>query len=286
MQKYIKPYLDYLKIEKGLSEKTIDVYVRDISEFEKFNRKSSFNKLARTHIREFLCFLAKKNNQPITRRRKLTAIKSFYNFLENENLIKNNPVKNIPSPKVETKEPNYLTEREVKKLWQAVKNDKSKFRERNKIMVRILIETGIRLKELTGLDVGDTNTKERIIKIRRKGNKEQSLPVNSELNLMLRRFIKNHKLDDPLFISNRNKRITNRRAGMTVQKFIKLAKIEKPNISVHSLRHSFCSRLLEKGVNLKTIQILAGHKNISTTERYLHIAKSRLRKEVRLAEIH
>lgn len=282
MQKYIKQFLDYLQIEKGLSRKTVEVYQRDLLEFGHFAKSSS---IKRSHIRDFFCFLIKKNNQPITRRRKLTTLRTFFQFLENENLIESNPVKNMPSPKVETKEPSYLTEAEIKKLWQAVKSDKSKFGKRNQIMIRLLIETGMRLNELTSLNVGDINTNERIIKVRRKGNKEQSLPINTELNLFLKNFIKNKKLDKPLLISNRGQRITNRRAAITVQKFIKLAKIEKTNISAHSLRHSYCVRLLEKGVNLKSIQLLCGHKSISTTERYLHISQAGLRKDARLARI-
>jgi len=285
MQEYTKQYLEYLRIEKGLSEKSIDVYNRDIREFVHFVKNPAVNRLTRAHIRGFLLCLTKKNNQPITRRRKLTSLKSFFKFLENDGLITNNPIKNIPSPKVETKEPSYLTEAEIRKLWQTVKKDKSKFKERNKIMVRIFIETGMRLKELTGLNAGDIDNQEKTIKITRKRNKEQILPINAELNSMLRKFVKNRQPDDPLIISNRNKRMTNRRAGITVQKFIKLAKIEKSEISAHSLRHSFCVRLLEKGVNLKSIQILCGHKSIQTTERYLHIADFRLRKDAKLARI-
>ncbi|KKP83934.1 MAG: Tyrosine recombinase XerD subunit [Candidatus Moranbacteria bacterium GW2011_GWF2_35_54] len=275
MQKYIKQYLDYLRIEKVLSERTIEIYTRDLSEFVKFIKKSSFNKLARAHIREFLCFLAEKNNQPITRRRKLTSLKNFFQFLESENLIKNNPVKNIAMPKVKEKEPSYLTEAELKKLIGIIKKDKSKHQKRNELIVTIFIETGIRISELVNLDVCDIDAKSKTIIVKRKGGQKQSIPINAKLARKIKQAYKNKEMDEPLFFSSFKKRIT-----------LKLAGITKPNISVHSIRHSFCSRLLEKGVNLKTIQILAGHKNISTTERYLHIDKSRLRKEVRLAEIN
>ncbi|MFZ2193154.1 MAG: tyrosine-type recombinase/integrase [Candidatus Moraniibacteriota bacterium] len=285
MHRYIKKYIEYLRIEKGLSENTIEIYTRDLLEFGKFIKKLSFNKLARTHIREFLCFLVEKNNQPITRRRKMTSIKNFFEFLENEDLIKNSPVKNIATLKVKENEPSYLTEQELKKLIKVVSEDKSKHQERNKLMIKILIETGIRISELTNLSVGDIDTKSRIIIVKRKGGQKQSIPINIELAKNIKQLAKNKEISEPLFMSSFKKRITQRRVGMLVQKYLKLTRITKLNISVHSLRHSFCSRLLEKGVNLKTIQILAGHKNISTTERYLHIAKSRLRKEVRLAEI-
>lgn len=286
MQKNIKQYLDYLRIEKVLSGRTIEIYTRDLSEFVKFIKKSSFNKLARTHIREFLCFLAKKNNQPITRRRKLTSLKNFFQFLESENLIKNNPVKNIAMPKVKEKEPSYLTEVELRKLMEIIKKDKSRHQKRNELIVTIFIETGIRISELVNLDVGDIDAKSKTIIVKRKGGQKQSIPINAKLARKIKQASREKEMDEPLFFSSFKKRITQRRVGMLIQKYLKSAGITKPNISVHSIRHSFCSRLLEKGVNLKTIQILAGHKNISTTERYLHIDKSRLRKEVRLAEIN
>ncbi|MDD3607177.1 MAG: tyrosine-type recombinase/integrase [Candidatus Moranbacteria bacterium] len=285
MQNHIKQYLEYLKVEKGLREKSIEVYQRDLLEFSHFTKSSAVNKLTRGSIRSFLVFLSGKNNQPITRRRKLTSLKNYFAFLENENLIKKSPVKNIAMPKVKDKEPSYLTEKELRTLISFIKKDKSKYQKRNELMVRILIETGIRISELVNLCVGDIDVAGRTITVLRKGGQKQSLPINSELAKQIQSITKNRPINEPVFVSSFKKRITQRRIGMLAQKYFKLAGITKPNVTVHSIRHSFCSRLLEKGVNLKTIQILAGHKNISTTERYLHIAKSRLRKEVRLARI-
>ncbi|MCX6762175.1 MAG: tyrosine-type recombinase/integrase [Candidatus Moranbacteria bacterium] len=189
-------------------------------------------------------------------------------------------------PRVEINEPEYLQEREIRKLLREIKKDKTRFTKRNELIIRILVETGIRLNELTSLDVGHINIKERIIRVRRKGNIEQTLPINPKLNSLLGRFIKGKKPDEPFLISSFGKRITNRRVSILVQGFIQKAGIKKSGISVHSLRHSFCVRLLEKGVNIKVIQILAGHRNISATERYLHVAKSQLRKEVRKIELN
>lgn len=285
MRAYIQQYVDHLRIEKGLSENSIDVYTRDLLEFAKFVKVSSVSKLARTHIREFLCFLSEKNNQPITRRRKLTSLKNFFIFLENENKIKNNPTKNIPTIKVQAKEPSYLSEGELRKLLKAINDDKTKYKKRNEILMRILIETGVRLSEVVNLDIGNIDTEARLITVRRKGGQEQSVPINSDLTRLIRLFTKGKDKSEPLLISSFGKRITQRRVGLLIQEYFKKAGIQKANISCHSLRHSFCSRLLEKGVDLKTIQLLAGHKNISTTERYLHIANTKLRKEAMLAEI-
>jgi len=284
--RHIKEYISFLKIEKNLSANTVKVYENDLLEFQKYlGRSISIRRIVRSHIRGFLAFLTEKNNQPITRRRKLTTLRNYFNFLEDEEKIIKNPSKNMPMPKVEAKEPACLSEEEIKKLIQAVKKEKSRHRKRNEVIVRVLIETGIRLSELTGLDVGDIDTKEKTIQLKRKGNSEQSIPINSQLNQLLKEFLKKEKPNQPVIRSSFKRRMTQRRVSLLIQKYLKQAGVTKRGISCHSLRHSFCSRLLKKKVDIRSIQILAGHKSISTTERYLHIANAQLRKEVRLAEI-
>lgn len=284
--KYLDDYLNYLKIDKNLGAITIEIYSRDIKEFERYLGKSkTIRRIARSHIRGFLVFLAEKKNQPITRRRKLTSIRSLFEYLKNEDKIEDNPALSVSMPKVSINEPSYLSEKEIKKVLRQIQKDKSRFKRRNYLMTKILVETGIRLNELTSLDVGNADIQNLIIRVTRKGGAEQEIPINKELGRLIKNYIKDKKLDEPLFKSNQDRRITNRRVGLIFQEYVENAKIKKEKISAHSIRHSFCSRLLDKGVNIKSIQILAGHKSISTTERYLHIAKSRLRKEVKLAEI-
>lgn len=280
---HIRQYINFLS-ERNLSLATIKVYNDNLIEFWKFLGKSKFSiraeKVKREQVRSFLfSLLTEKNNQPITRRLKQTTLRGFFGYLENENLIKENPTKNIPILKVQTKEPTYITDLEIRKILKEIKKEKGKYEKRNEIIVLLLAETGIRLSELTNLNVGDINTEEKTIRVIRKGNIEQTLPLNSNLNGILKDYIKNKKADEALLISSYKKRITNRRVGLLFQDYIKKAGIEK-KVSVHSMRHGFCVRLLEKGVDIKTIQVLCNHKNIETTSRYLHIAKNRLRKEV------
>ena len=283
---YLQDYIGFLRVGKGLSQSTISVYENNLKEFREFLGRSKFSirNVKRESVKSFLFSLAEKN-KPITRRLKQTSLRNYFGYLEGEDIIASNPTKNLPMPRVETKEPKYLTEREIKKLLQTVKRDKSRFGKRNEIIIRIICETGIRLSELTGLNMEDIDLKDKTINVRRKGNSEQTLPINSGLNSRLKEFVKGKQLGNPLLISSYGKRITNRRVAMMFQKYLTQAELVKPGISIHSLRHSFCVRLLEKGVNLKVIQVLAGHKNISMTERYLHIAKSQLRKEVRKIEL-
>lgn len=284
---HVSDYIKHLRFEKCLSEKTISVYKNNLEEFGEFigKRKSSIRAIKREEVKTFLFSLAEKN-KPITRRLKQTTLRNYFSYLEGEGLIDINPTKNMPMPKVEILEPKYLVEGDIRRILRMVGRDKSRFSERNEIIVRMLADTGIRLSEITGLDVNDVDLKNRTIKVKRKGNSEQTLPINTGLNKRLKKFTKSSESETPLLISSYGKRITNRRVAMMFQRYLRQAKLAQPGISIHSLRHSFCVRLLEKGVNLKVIQVLAGHKSLSMTERYLHIAKSQLRKEVRKIELN
>lgn len=276
--KHINEFTTYLKVEKEISPNSYSAYLRDLTEFEEF-AKVTENKVTRNHIRGFLSFLDEKLNQPITRRRKLTSLRMYFQYLENEKLIKENPTKGMPSPKVESKEPQYLTEKEIKKLMTVI--DKG----RDEVIMKTLVETGIRLSELSQLDIQSINIRERSIKIKRKGNKEQTIPINNNLTALLKTFIKSRRSTEPLILSKFGTRMSKRRLRMLVKNYFRKANINKDHISVHSLRHSFCVRLLEKDVDLRTIQILAGHSSITSTERYLHVSTERLRKEVVMAQI-
>lgn len=277
--KHINEFATHLKVEKEISPNSYSAYLRDLSEFEDYANVSE-NRVTRNHIRGFLSFLSDNFNQPITRRRKLTSLKMYFQFLENEKFIKENPTKGMPSPRVESKEPQYLTEKEIKKLMAVI--DKG----RDEVIVKTLVETGIRLSELNQLNISDIDIKNKTIKVKRKGNKEQTIPININLTALLRSFIKNRQSSEPLIMSIFKKRMSKRRLRILVKKYFKKAKINKEHISVHSLRHSFCVRLLEKDVDLRTIQILAGHSSITSTERYLHVSNERLRKEVVFAEVN
>ena len=211
----------------------------------------------------------------------MTTIRSFFRYLEDEDAVKNNPTKNLPLPRVVIKEPSFLQEVEIRKLLQAVKKDK-----RAEVAIRILVETGFRLSELTNISVGDIDTNSKTIKIRRKGNMEQIVPINSGLAKLIKSFVKNKNGDMPLIANRMGKRMTQRRVAIMVQYYLKKAKVDRVGISVHSFRHSFCVRMLENKVNLKTIQVLCGHRSISTTERYLHIANPELRAGIKMAEVH
>jgi len=286
MQKYISQYTSYLEIEKCLSSTTIKIYRNDIVEFQRYlGDKKPIEGTTRDRIRGFLVFLTRKHNQPITRRRKLTTLRSFFEYLTNEKKIRENPTKTIALPRVAIKEPSYFTEREIKKIITQIRKDKTRFKERNLTIFKVLAETGLRIGEMVGLDIKDLDFKNKTMRVKRKGNYIQRIPIPNSLAKDLREFTKNKGFNNPVFISSFKSRITQRRVSMLLQVYIKKAGESQEGKTIHSIRHGFCSRLLDKGVNLKTIQILAGHRSIATTERYLHIAKERLRQGIEMAQI-
>ena len=280
---YISQFIDYLR-ERNLSPNTIKVYNDNLIEFRNFLGRStcSMRKVERKEIKTFLFALSEKNNQPITRRAKLITLRSFYKYLEDENLIKNNPTKNLPLPKVASKEPEFLQECEIRKILQTFKKGKDS---RVEVAIRILTETGFRLAELTSLRVGDIDTKQKTVRVTRKGNVEQIVPINSGLARLIKIFVKGKDVQAPIIANRVGERMTQRRVAIMVQDYLKKAKVHRAGISAHSFRHSFCVRMLQKKVNLKTIQLLCNHKSILTTQKYLHINSLELRKGVAMAEI-
>lgn len=282
---YISQYIEYLEMERCLSSHTLRVYGNILNEFREYSGRRNFSIRAvkRKDIRTFLFSL--ENNQPITKRLKQTTLRNFFRFLEDEDIIKNNPTRNLPLPKVDIKEPACLSEIEIKKLLEAVKKDKSKFQKRDAVAIRILVETGFRLSEVSNISINDINSKNQTIKINRKGGREQVVPINKNLAVLLQNYIKDKNETSPLIESSFKKRMTTRRLSIMVQKYLEKAGVARNGISVHSLRHSYCVRLLEKGASLKTTQVLLGHRSISTTERYMHLTGNQLRREVGLAEV-
>lgn len=281
MQKQIEEFVLYLN-ERNLSPNTVKVYGDNLQEFLRFTgKKKSVKNIGRKDIKTFLFSLSKKNNQPITRRGKLITLRNFFKYLEDEGMIKNNPVKNVLLPKVPVKEPQFLSEQDIQKLLKTVTAEKK----REEVILRILVETGFRLSELTSLDTGDIDIESETVRVRRKGNVERIIPINTGLAKCLGDYIQGRNCLEPLIANARGGRMTQRRVAISVKICFEKAGIARPGISVHSLRHSFCVRLLQKKVNIKVIQTLCNHASLATTERYLHIGNQELKEGMKMAEV-
>ncbi len=184
-------------------------------------------------------------------------------------------------PKTQQKEPSYLTEQEYKRLLRTVQKNATKyFKPRDTAIITMFLGMGLRLSELVELDIGNINFEDGTIKVTRKGNHERILPANDEVMITLNRYLKTREdatTQQPLFLSKRNKRIDSGSVWHLVKKYLKQAQIEKDRLSPHTLRHTFATVLLKQGENILTIKELLSHRNLRTTERYLHINGEDLR---------
>jgi len=286
MKTLINQFLNYLEVERGLSPRTIKAYNYDLFRFYKFLtscKKDDIELIHKQDIRDLLNYLANHENFEVSRARQLSAIKSFFKYLVKEDIIKVNPAIDIESPKIPQKEPSFLSEEEYNRLLTTIKKVATPYyKKRDIAIVSLFLSAGLRLSELVNLKLEDVDLKQNSIKIKRKGNKEQIIPLNTEISEILKQYLNSRpKIEnDSFFISKRENGISARSVYHLVKKYLKKAGINKRKVGVHSLRHTFCTALLNKGVNLIVIQQLAGHRNLETTRKYLHLNNIDLRNAV------
>lgn len=280
MTQEIGQFLGYIGAERGFTAKTVEAYRHDLGKFSEFATGElggawQSGDVDQHTIRAYMQFLADKGNAAVSRGRKLATLKSFFKYLLSEDKIKSDPVAQVRMPKIQQKEPSYLTEQEYKRLLKVVKNNATKyFKLRDTAIITMLLGTGLRLNELVQMNIGDVNFEDNTIKVTRKGNQERILPTSEEVLIVIQRYLRTREgvlLHEPLFLSKRNKRIDTASVWHLVKKYLKQAQIEKEKLSPHTLRHTFATTLLKQGENLLTIKQLLSHKNLRTTERYLHI---------------
>ncbi len=276
----VTKYIDYLKYERKLSDNTLKSYLNDLKEFDIYFNQDLKNKSYKD-IQNYLSTIQDKNTRTISHY--ITVINSFYTFLVNDGIIKENPCTNIKSPKLPKTLPNFLTEEEVDKLLDI--NLKTPYDYRNKAMLEILYATGLRISELCNLKITDVDMNNEIIRVYGKGKKERIIPVSDYALSFLDRYIKLYrneilkdKISDYLFISNVQDKISRQGFFKIIKKECSRAGIEK-NVSPHVLRHSFATHLLKHGADLRVIQELLGHEDISTTQIYAHLVNEKIKSD-------
>lgn len=275
---YIKKYLDYVEFERKLSNNTIKSYTNDLKDFDMYF-KGDLLKLKYNDIQKYVATLQEKNSRTVSHY--ITVITSFYEFLVSDDIIKENPCDNIASPKIAKKLPMYLTEEEVNKLLNI--NLFTPYDYRNKAMLELLYATGLRITELCNLKITDVDVTNCFIRVFGKGKKERIVPVTDlALKYLViyvqdyRNIILKDKISDYLFISNSLTNISRQGFFKILKKECQRAGIEK-NVSPHVLRHSFATHLLKHGADLRIIQELLGHEDISTTQIYAHLVNEKLK---------
>lgn len=279
-EKYIEEFIDYLRFEKKYSENTISSYQIDLKKANNFFEKN-FSDLTKKDIQNYIQKLSKNENASSISRC-ISTLKSFYKFLELNKYTKINPLTTITNPKTAKKLPKVLSEEEINKLLDI--NLKTDFDYRNKAMLELMYSSGLRVSELVNLTINDIDLNNASVRIFGKGAKERIVPLDDYAIEALNNYILYHRT--PLFKHGENNYLflNNHGTKMTRQGFFKiLEKIAKEKgikseLSPHTLRHSFATHLLKHGADLRSIQELLGHSDISTTQIYTHITNERLQK--------
>jgi len=269
MIRYLELYRDYMIVTRGCSLKTVESYIRDIKQY--------FSLSSEKGIEEYLSILTSRKYSAASQNRKLSSLNSYYNYLVKFNYIKKNPFINIEFAKREKKLPEYLSYKEVLEILEYLKNDLL-----NLAIVEVLYGCGLRISELVNLRVSDIHYQEGLIECLGKGNKKRYVPINkhalhaiNEYKIKMRDNLKNKEDRDILFLNKFGHVLRRGYVNVMLRKVAKEIGLKK-NLYPHMFRHSFSTHLLENGANLRVIQELLGHENISTTEIYTHINEKKL----------
>jgi len=277
-------FLGYLQIEKNASLHTVNNYLRDIHDFEKFRSslgQISYEQVDYLHVRSYLAFLNKKEYTRKTISRKLSSLRTFFRFLARENYIKTNPFQMVSTPKVEKKLPHFMYPEEMEELLR-LPDLSNPLGIRDKAIIESLYASGMRVSELVYLDITSIDLVNGNALVFGKGAKERYVPLGSyaikALNDYLdkaRSQLLHHRLNNALFLNRYGTRLSDRSVRRMLEKYVHdLSSVKK--VSPHTLRHTFATHLLNSGADLRVVQELLGHVNISTTQIYTHVTKERL----------
>jgi integrase/recombinase XerC len=272
MKDYINTFIRYLEIERDASAHTRRAYRKDLEEFSKYVKTEPVN-VDMIDVRGFIAEQIEKGLSKITVGRRLSSVRSFFKFLYREGYIKSNPSKLVSNPKVPKLLPRFLSVDDVFSLVEKPEG-MGFIPARDKAILELLYSSGLRVSELSGLNIDDINIKESLIKIRGKGKKERIVPVGSKAvdaikSYTIERILLKSK-DRALFLNRMGTRLTDRGARRIVVKYAKALSIHG-RVGPHTLRHSFASHLLQGGADLRVIQELLGHSSLSTTQKYTHL---------------
>ncbi len=279
MDKYIEKFIRYLEIEKNYSAHTILNYRLDLADFHKFCGEADIEKIDYLLLRKYLAVLKEKNLGNRSVGRHLSALRSFFRFLTKENFIKVNPILMLSSPKLDKHLPKFLTEGEVLNLIEAAlpKDSKDERGLRDRAILETFYSSGLRISELVALNLDSVDFISGIVKVLGKGKKERIVPIGDMAINAIRRYIDSRKKNNEAISLNKNgRRITTRGVRDIVEKYLKKAGITQ-GVSAHTLRHSFATHLLNRGADLRTVQELLGHANLSTTQIYTHLTTEKLK---------
>jgi integrase/recombinase XerD len=285
MQDLIEIFLNYLSVERGASPNTIDSYKNDLLFYQNYLREkgiNSFLKVNRQDINDFMLKQKEKNLSASSISRRLSCLKTFYRFLLREKIISFDPTEAMQSPKLWKKVPDTLNVEEIEKLI-SQPNIKTKIGIRDKAILDTLYATGMRVSEVVNLKLQQLNLEMGFLRCIGKGNKERIIPLGRYACNAIKKYLQESrgfllgkKQSDFLFLNRQGYQISRQGIWKIIKKYARLAGIKKP-VRPHILRHSFATHLLERGADLRSVQEMLGHSDISTTQVYTHINKDYLK---------
>jgi integrase/recombinase XerC len=276
IDRYIDKFINYLRIEKNVSRHTIINYTQDLKDFSVFLEKKGLEDVDYLTIRKFLALLRSKEYKKKSIARKLSALRSFFKFLYKEGHVKTNPVVTVFTPKIEKTLPVFLDMPSVAKLIESA-DPKDIHGLRDRAIMELLYSSGLRVSELVGLDIDDVDYIGGVVKVMGKGRRERICPVGEKASGSIRDYTnKRRGKGKALFLNKSGTRLCDRSVRRIIDKHIRKISLSQ-KISPHTLRHSFATHLLERGADLRSVQELLGHKNLSTTQIYTHITAERLK---------
>ncbi len=277
----IVEFLRYLLIDKGYSENTIESYKRDLDKFLEYNKNTSIENISNEDLKKYIKYLNDTGLNEKSIARNISSLKSFYKFLVISKYISSNTSDSLYLPKIKKSLPSTLTEEEVFSLLDIELIDN--FSYRNKAMLELLYASGLRVSELINLKLQDVDFSQDIIRTFGKGSKERIIPIGDYAKEYLEKYIYEYRSsmlkkesNEYIFLNNHGKQMTRQGFFKIIKKLAKEKGINK-ELSPHTIRHSFASHLLKYGADLRTIQELLGHSDISTTQIYTHITNEELK---------
>ncbi len=285
MKRQLEEYMNYLAVEKGLAKNTLDSYRRDLQKFIAFlhNQKlTDPGQVKSSEITRFIGDLKSGQSATSTISRMLASIRSFFNYLLEEGIVKTNPALELESPRIEKKLPRVLTTDEINSLLDQPKTSECKGL-RDKAMLELLYASGMRVSELIDLNLSDFDPRVGYLRCKGKGQKERIVPigsvaigyVNDYMNSAREKLCKNNG-EAALFVNHHGSRMTRQGFWKLLKKYAHNSGIET-EITPHTIRHSFATHLLENGADLRSVQEMLGHSDISTTQIYTQVTRKKIR---------
>lgn len=273
----VDKFLFFLKVELNYSELTIKSYQLDLTDFFGYIESKKINYLTITNydVRGYLKYLDSCNLKNSTISRRISTLRTFYNYLVDENIVENNVFHNVKNPKLEKKLPNYLNYNEMEELLESIDISTTEGLKR-RLLIEMFYSTGCRVSEMINVKISDIDFTNKTIRIMGKGSKERIVYFGDYASKYLDNYLSKVKCDKYLFTNKKGEKLTINEVEQIVKDIMKHISI-KTHVTPHTLRHTFATHLLNNGADIKTVQELLGHANLSTTGIYTHVSSDRLK---------